>query len=289
VARWTGVTITKNHALDIVQAAVQDFAQFYAVQCRRERREAAPLPLLILTADGKGVLVRTQDLRPATRKRAAQRAAKKGAESNETTRWHARRMATVASVYEIDRFVRTPEEIVESFFPTQEPSSSRRRRPPVPKAKRLWASLKHPPETIVRDLFEDAMRRDPAQQKEWVVLVDGDPHQIARFRRLAKASRVRLTLICDIVHVLGYLWKAAAVLQEDDQVATWVRRETASDTPGEKLCCRCWHAAFSDLSSPDLDDSGTGRRLRALFAQPCALPYLSGVSQAGLSYCNRDH
>jgi hypothetical protein len=221
VARWTGMTITKNHALDIVQEAVQDFSTFYAVRCRRERLEAGPLPLLILTADGKGVLVRTEDLRPATRKRAAQRAAKRGAEPDTTKRRHARRMATVASAYEVGRFVRTPEDIVDAFFPTQEPPSCRR---PLPEAKRLWASLKDSPDLIIEELLKDALRRDPAQKKDWVVLVDGDPHQIARFRRLAKAYHVHLTLICDIVHVLGYLWKAAAALrQEEEQVAAWVR------------------------------------------------------------------
>jgi hypothetical protein len=220
VARWTGVTITKDHALGIVHDAAQDFARFYAVRCRRERLEAAPLALLILSADGKGVLVRTEDLRPATRKRAAQWAAQKGGNPDETTRRYSRRMATVASAYEVARFVRTPEDIVEIFFPTGERSSDPR---PVPKAKRLWASLVHSPDAVIRELFEDALRRDPHQQKDWVVLVDGDPHQIARFRRLAKTYHVHLTLICDIVHVLGYLWKAAAVLQEDAQVAVWVR------------------------------------------------------------------
>jgi hypothetical protein len=219
VARWTGVTITQEHALEIVDDAVQDFARFYAIQCQRERREAAPLALLILTADGKGVQVRTEDLRPATRKRAVQWAAKKGGDPEDTTRRYARRMATVASAYEVARFVRTPEEIVEIFFPTGERSSEPR---PVPKAKRLWASLVDSPEAVIRELFEDAFRRDPHQQKDWVILVDGDPHQITRFKRLAKTYHVQLTIICDIVHVLGYLWKAAAVLQEGEQVATWV-------------------------------------------------------------------
>jgi hypothetical protein len=220
VTRWTGGSMTKDHALEIVHDAAQDFARFYTLQCRRESLEAQALPVLILTADGKGILVRTQDLRPATRKRATQQAAKHGNGAATTTRRHSRRMATVASVYEVARFVRTPEDIVESFFPTRErPSYSR----PAPKAKRLWASLKHAPETVIRELFEDALRRDPDQKKDWAVVVDGDPHQIAHFRRLAKAYHVHLSIICDIVHVLGYLWKAAAVLQEGEQVATWVR------------------------------------------------------------------
>lgn len=220
LVRWTGVTITKEHAQGIVLDAVQDFAQFYAIQCVRERPEAQPLPLLVLTSDGKGVLVRTQDLRPATRKRAAQHTAKQGGDMDKVQRLHARRIATVASAYEVARFARTPEDIVDNFFPTRDRPSLPR---PVPKAKRLWASLKQSSDAVIRELFENALRRDPEQKKEWVVLVDGDPHQIKRFRRLAQTFHVQLTIICDIVHVLGYLWKAAAVLQEDDQTAAWVR------------------------------------------------------------------
>ncbi len=129
-------------------------------------------------------------------------------------------MATVASAYEVARFARTPEDIVETFFPTHDRPSCHR---PVPKAKRLWASLTQSPDAVIRELFEDASRRDPEQKKDWVVLVDGDPHQIARFRRLAKTYHVHLTIICDIMYMLGYLWKAAAVLKENEQVAVWVR------------------------------------------------------------------
>jgi hypothetical protein len=220
VARWTGVAITKDHALDIMHDAAQDFARFYTARCRRESREAQALPVLVLTSDGKGVLVRTQDLRPATRKRAMQQKPSPKGVTAPPPRRHARRMATVASIYGVARFVRTPEELVEHFFPTGErPARSR----PASKAKRLWASLKQPPEVVTRELFEEALRRDPDQMKEWVVVVDGDPHQIARFRRLAKAYHVNLTIICDIVHVLGYLWKAGAVLEAGEQVAVWVR------------------------------------------------------------------
>ena len=130
VARWTGVTITKDHAHRIIQDAGQDFAQFYALHCAQERLEAQPLPLLVLTSDGKGVPVRTKDLLPATRKRAAQLTPRKGGDVEPPKRRHTRRMATVASVYEVARFVRTPEDIVDSFFPrTLRPPLQR----PVPK------------------------------------------------------------------------------------------------------------------------------------------------------------
>jgi hypothetical protein len=174
----------------------------------------------VLTVDGKGVLVRTEDLRPTTRKkRAAQPARPYGNPLDPPARTYTRRMATVASVYEVARFVRTPDEIVDSFF---SPDSSPVRQRPVPRAKRLWASLQRTRKAVIHDLFEDALRRDPDHTKDWVVLVDGDWHQITCVQACARQFGVSLTIICDIVHVLKYLWKAGAVLQREELVAPWV-------------------------------------------------------------------
>lgn len=221
LARWTGVTIPKAQAKHIVLEAAQDFHPFYTRQRLREQQDAEPLPLLVLTADGKGVLVRMDDLRPATRKLAVQHSTQTGVHASERGRRHTRRMATVASVYEVARFSRTADDVVQSFFPSKE--TGERPTRPVPKAKRLWASVKHASDRVIRDLFEDALRRDPHHKKDWVVLVDGDMHQIRRFQHLARTFKCDVTIICDIVHVLGYLWKAGAVLCKEEQRSQWVR------------------------------------------------------------------
>lgn len=219
--RWTDVTFTHALAQRIVRDAAQDFDAFYAQQYARESVEAQPLPLLVLTVDGTGVLVRTEDLRQATRKkRAARPARSRGNPLDQPCREYTRRMATVASAYEVARFVRTPGEIVDRFFALPPHPPLHR---PVPKAKRLWASLTQPSKAVIQALFEDALRRDPHHTKDWGVLVDGDLHQIARVQACAERFAVPLTIVCDIVHVLGYLWKAGAVLQRKDVVAPWVQ------------------------------------------------------------------
>jgi len=222
LTRWTGISITKEHAHQIVRDAAQDFVRFYTACSVQQSPSAQSLPLLILTTDGKGVLVKTDDLRQATRqKRLAQPSDHPGNPLNSsTTRMYARRMATVASVYEIARFPRTPDEIVERFFDRERETAESR---PHPQAKRLWASVIHPSKTVIGDVFKDALRRDPYQKKEWVVLVDGDPHQIQHIQACADTCGVSVTIVCDIVHVLGYLWKAGAVLQRANLVAPWVR------------------------------------------------------------------
>ncbi len=220
LARWTGVSLTKEQAQRIILDAAQDFIPFYEQQCAHERAEAQRRPLVVLTADGKGVNMRTEALREATRKRARQRATQKRTNALDTKRLNSKRIATVASVYEVDRFSRTPEDILNIFFPPD--SAGPRLARPRPKAKRLWASLALSSEDVMTQIFDEALRRDPNHHKEWVVLVDGDLHQIKLFNTLAHKFNVSLTLVCDIVHVLEYLWKAGHVLYDKDTLAQWV-------------------------------------------------------------------
>jgi hypothetical protein len=220
LVRWTGVNITKEQAQRIILDAAQDFIPFYEKQCAHEHAEAQRLPLVVLTSDGKGVNMRTESLRSETQKRARRNTAKKRGDTRPAKRLNAKRIATVASVYDIARFPRTPEDILTIFFPPD--SAATRLSRPHPKAKRLWASLTLSSEDVLAQIFEEALRRDPSHQKEWVVLVDGDLHQIKLFNTLARRCNVSLTIICDIVHVLEYLWKAGHVLYDEDTIAQWV-------------------------------------------------------------------
>jgi hypothetical protein len=63
----------------------------------------------------------------------------------------------------------------------------------------------------VEEVFEETRRRDPECRRRWVVLVDGDRHQIARVRAEARRRGLAsdITLVVDFIHVLEYLWDAA--------------------------------------------------------------------------------
>jgi len=56
-------------------------------------------------------------------------------------------------------------------------------------------------------------------------LVDGDPHQINKFKKLSKRFSVKLTIICDLIHVLEYLWKAGKVLNNENNLKLWVYKK----------------------------------------------------------------
>jgi hypothetical protein len=62
-------------------------------------------------------------------------------------------MAVVASVYEVDRFRRSPDEIVKELF--EQPALKVSSRP-KPVNKRVWASLKHSFKLTVSEMFDEA-------------------------------------------------------------------------------------------------------------------------------------
>jgi hypothetical protein len=221
IERWTEVKISKYQAKKIIIESANDFSEFYYFQFSKEKREAKKLPLIILTSDGKGVVMRKEDLREATRKKSRKK--KKFTKRDNIfhkDKSNSKRIATVASVYEIARFIRKPVDIIQDFF--LKPESKRNTKRPRPKAKRVWASLENSSEKVINEIFEEALQRDPLNQKEWVVLVDGDLNQIKKFKKLSKKFGVKLTIICDIIHVIGYLWKAGKVLNDQDKLENWI-------------------------------------------------------------------
>jgi hypothetical protein len=175
---------------------------------------------MVMSVDGKGVVMRTQDLREQTRKAAKARKHKMGARLSKGEKKNAKRMATVAAVYTIAPFVRRPEDLV------PENNSARTEPPrPRPKKKRIWASLEKTPQEVIEKVFEEAAYRDPAHQKNWVALVDGNKAQIRILRRMARDKGVDLTIIVDIIHVIEYLWDAGRVFYPEagSELESWVR------------------------------------------------------------------
>jgi len=67
----TGVRIGKGQVEQIISGAAQDFDAFYAQPCSEEvQQQAHAKPIQVLTFDGKGVVMRQEALREATRKKA---------------------------------------------------------------------------------------------------------------------------------------------------------------------------------------------------------------------------
>ena len=58
---------------------------------------------------------------------------------------------------------------------------------------------------VIAAMFDEAERRDPAHERTWVALVDGNRQQIDTIRDQATARGVTVTIVIDFVHVLEYL------------------------------------------------------------------------------------
>lgn len=218
---FTGAHVPKRQFEELVIRAAQDFEAFYADRQTRARSDPHSGSILVLTVDGKGVVMRPEDLREATQRAAAARAKSFTARLGSGRRLHAKRMASVAAIYTIKPFVRTPEEILPAFPMPQEQGPTR----PRSEHKRVWASLAQSPEAVIREMFEEAARRDPKGQKRWVALVDGNLPQIDHLQQLAEERDIPLPIVVDFIHVAQYVWKAAGALFPDQELQQdrWTR------------------------------------------------------------------
>jgi hypothetical protein len=126
-------------------------------------------------------------------------------------RLNAKRMASVATVYTVQPFVRTPEQVL----PEQKPQEVAIR--PRPEHKRVWASLARSPQEVITAMFEEAVHRDPEGKKRWVALVDGNETQIRLLERLAEERDLTVPIVVDFIHVAEYVWEAAKALFPEDE------------------------------------------------------------------------
>jgi hypothetical protein len=130
---------------------------------------------------------------------------------------HRKRMATVAAVYTVEPFVRTPQEFLHSLMPAQ-PGAKPTTVRPRPVAKRVWASVEKETWQVILEALEEAGKRDPQRVRDWVVAVDGAEDQLDRLLEMAEAYDVKITLIVDIIHVTQYIWKAARAFFPNDRI-----------------------------------------------------------------------
>ena len=114
-------------------------------------------------------------------------------------------MAELAAVYDGVPSPRTPADII------TRPGTDPGPRPPRPKTSGKWlsASVTDDIAAVIAAGFDEAERRDPEHSRTWLVLIDGNNAQIGAVRAEAERRGVAVHIVCDFIHVLEYLWKAA--------------------------------------------------------------------------------
>ena len=217
IERASGQQLGKRQLEQLAAAAAVDFEAFYTA---RQPPAGAADDVLVLSCDGKGIVMRPDALRPATAKAAKNSSNKLDARLSKGEKRNRKRMAEVGAVYDLTPVARSPAQVMARSDPTDD------QPPPAPRASGKWltASVVDDAAEVVTQIFDKADRRDPDHARTWVALVDGNIHQIDRIKAEAKQRDVEIRIVIDFVHVLEYLWAAAwSFFDEADPAAeAWV-------------------------------------------------------------------
>jgi len=254
IAKTTNAHVPKRQAEEMVKRAALDFDDFYeARRCIPQEGEIFG-PIQVISADAKGVVLHEQDLKEQTRKAVQNRKQKMEKRLSKGEKKSAKRMATVAAVYNTETFERTAEDVVAETGC----KIAKVKRPP-PEQKRVWASLEKTPEEVIAEAFEEASHRDPSNEKDWVALVDGNNTQIRILHRMARDKNIKLTIIVDIIHVIEYLWDAGRVFHPESgpELENWVQHRLLGVLQGK-----------ADLMAAGMRRSATRKNLSAKKREP---------------------
>jgi hypothetical protein len=224
----TGVSIGKRQLEQLTGRAVADAEQF----CRDREPGREPGVPLAISVDGKGVAMRPE----------ARRCTAKAPDQRVRTFQHRRgtgekdghkRMAETGCVSDVqvpDGPPRTPEQIMR-------PDPDPRALPAAPRAVNRWytCDITASRAVTISKVFDQAERRDPGHDRPWIILVDGDNHQIERIQEQADARGIRVTILVDFIHVLEYLWKAAWCFHpaRDPAAEAWVTAQAIDILKGQ--------------------------------------------------------
>ncbi|MDQ3575173.1 MAG: ISKra4 family transposase [Actinomycetota bacterium] len=227
IHRVTGCQVGKRQVEQLAGRAAADVDAYYD---RTRRQPTADDDVVVVSVDGKGIVMRPDGLRPATARAAAEAATKLETRLSKGEKRNRKRLAEVGAVYDVTPVPRTATDVLASNH-TNGP------RPPAPEANHKWvtASVVQDAAHVVGRVFDEAERRDPDHKRRWVALVDGNRHQIERINAEAEARRLSVTIVIDFIHVLEYLWGAVwCFFTEGDPAAeAWVRQRALAVLEGK--------------------------------------------------------
>jgi hypothetical protein len=216
--------------VDSLERQSQHMAE--AVEPFRDAQEAPPHqqegPILVQTADAKGVPMRCPADAPPIKSHAHKRGPKTGR----------KKQAIVGSVYSVQPLVRTPVQIVELLFREPDAQTPQYHKRPEPCHKRVMARLNEytDQEGVDHDgmaevftwMAEQLDSRNPLHDKVIVNLMDGDERFVSEKKR--HVVNGRQINILDLLHVTPKVWKVAGLFarqsskEAEQQVRRWVEK-----------------------------------------------------------------
>jgi hypothetical protein len=197
----------------IMHKSCVDVPQFYE---KRQGPDAeTEKEIIVATGDGKGIIMRKNQLEETVTKKRPRKMKKKGERIQKKEKNHEKpgkkKMSIVIGVYTIASHERT----VEDFLTRGKKEEKR----PHPCNKMVQATLEGK-ESGFQRLKEEVVKRDPTQKKQGVALVDGE-HKL---RQLMKKYLPWFLIIIDIYHVMEYLWRGAHIFHREgsSEAAIWM-------------------------------------------------------------------
>ena len=188
--RLLGQSVSTQAVSSMVSTDAVDVERYY--EQKPAPTVADEAAILVVQADGKGVpMVRETPTVNKTRLGKGEKRSKK-------------KEAIVTTCYTIAPRIRTPEEVVASFFhpdESQRPVSDQRTRP---QNKHVWATLDGKDAALQR-LANQAEKRDGDHIEQRVALTDG----CTALQQRVETHQPTFTLVLDFVHACEYLWKVA--------------------------------------------------------------------------------
>ena len=223
----SGAQVGKRQVEELAARAAADFEAFYT---SRPRPQAAPEEAVVLSVDGKGIVMRPGALRPATQSAAAHSTTKLETRLSKGEKRNRKRMAEVGAVYTV---VPVPRAATDVLAPGDDAGA--RKAAPTATGKWLTASVVDDAASVVAAVFDEAERRDPTHKQAWVALVDGNNHQIGCIGAEAARRGAQVSIVVDFIHVLEYLWRAAwSFFAEGDPAAEeWVHDKAVGILEGK--------------------------------------------------------
>jgi hypothetical protein len=154
------------------------------------------------------LLVYANDCKGVPMRRPIEQRVRRGPRRGKGEKANQKQMACVGAAYSVDRYVRTPDDILDEVF-----RDERAAHRPRPQNKRLWAEMTQVREgetlngktrVFVQQAL-DLQARDPTRQKTVICLMDGEK----ALRAEQHAWLPRAIGVLDIWHVMERLWAVA--------------------------------------------------------------------------------
>jgi len=132
-----------------------------------------------------------------------------------------KRMAIVGTAYSVDRYIRTPESVVEALFRKPDVEQATKPDRPRPQHKQVFAQLTQAhggveikaTAVVFNWMNQQLTQRDADNTKAHIVLMDGQPSLWEAAQEHFSGDRIE---ILDLLHATPRLWDAAAIFHHDD-------------------------------------------------------------------------